>query len=82
MILPMDIIDRTNEIKIYLKNSGDYRYVAQHTGVGYHWLVKFANGAIANPGVQNISKLDSFFKLKEECNPQSPRHQPLLYPRS
>ena len=55
------IKDRANEIKIKAKSHRRYREVSEKTGVGYEWLVKFANDRIDNPGIENIAKLESFF---------------------
>jgi hypothetical protein len=44
-----------------VSEKGDYRFIADKSGVNLYWLQKFAIGAIPNPGVQNIAKLESFF---------------------
>jgi hypothetical protein len=62
----MNILSRTDEVREKAKNYGRYRYVADQSGVGYEWLVKFATGKIPNPRVDNVSALEDFFKNHEK----------------
>lgn len=38
------------------------RDVAEKSGVGYSWLVKFSGGLITNPTISNVSKLETYFE--------------------
>jgi hypothetical protein len=66
----MNILDRTQEIRIKTKKFGRYRFVSEKSKVSYEWLCKFAVGKITNPTVENIHKLEQFFFIKgtEELN--------------
>lgn len=57
----MNIMQRVEQIKQIAEERGDYRAVADKSGVTFHWLQKFAIGAIPNPSVKNIAKLEQFF---------------------
>lgn len=43
-----------------LREHGRYREVADATGLGYDWLAKLAQGAIADPGVNKIERLHRY----------------------
>lgn len=58
----MQILKLVSDIRVQVKNKGDYRTVAQESGVGYEWLAKFAVGAIKNPTIDNVSKLERYFE--------------------
>lgn len=64
----MNIMQRVNKIKEQAAERGDYRIVAEQSGVTFHWLQKFAIGKIPNPGVKNIAKLEDFFLANHEPN--------------
>lgn len=57
----MNILTHVELIRDKAKEHGDYRYVAQKTGVNYHWLQKFACGQIKKPTVENVAKIEPFF---------------------
>ncbi|WP_426994479.1 hypothetical protein [Methylomonas sp. CM2] len=57
----MNIIQRVSQIQQKVAERGDYRIVAQESGVTFHWLQKFAIGKIPNPGVRNVAKLERYF---------------------
>lgn len=58
----MNIMQRVEQIKRLAVTNGDYRQIAEKSGVTYHWLQKFARGGIANPTVSNVAKLEQFFR--------------------
>jgi transcriptional regulator with XRE-family HTH domain len=58
----MNILQRTEEIRKKAQEYGQYRDVAEKSGVGYEWLTKFASGKIKNPGVDKVSSLEDFFR--------------------
>lgn len=68
MLLRMSILDTTEEIRIKANKYGQYRYVSKESGVGREWLCKFAVGAIPNPTVGNVAKLEAFFKKTSTTN--------------
>jgi hypothetical protein len=57
----MDIITKVEFIRDQVKGHGLYRVLAEKSGVSYEWLCKFAVGAINNPTVGNVAKLEKFF---------------------
>jgi hypothetical protein len=58
----MNILEFTKKVSKEAKRFGRYRYVAAESGVSYEWLTKFANGKIPNPTIENVHKLDQFFR--------------------
>jgi hypothetical protein len=58
----MGILERVNIIRSQVKQLGNYQLVAENSGVSYHWLNKFAVGKIVNPTIDNVAKLELFFK--------------------
>lgn len=51
----MDLITQARQ---YLDTQrGNWPTVAQEAGVGYQWLIKFAQGHIDNPGARQIDAL-------------------------
>lgn len=62
MMLSMDILEITEEVRKAAKAYGHYRLVAAKSGVGYEWLAKFSSGAIPNPTVANVARIEAFFK--------------------
>jgi hypothetical protein len=65
----MDILDITEKIRKKARENGQYKHVSEISGVSKEWLCKFAVGAIPNPTVGNVAKLEAFFKRKssDEC---------------
>lgn len=57
----MKIFDRVNQLRELVKASSSLREISDASGVTYAWVVKFANGIIQNPTVENIDKLESYF---------------------
>jgi|688.fasta_scaffold589131_2 hypothetical protein len=57
----MKIIDRVEQLKKMAFEYGNYRLVAEKSGLSFHWLQKFAIGSIENPNVKNVAKLEAFF---------------------
>jgi hypothetical protein len=57
----MKILNYVDSYRDKVKAIGNYIYVAQHSGVSYHWLTKFTQGSIKNPTIDNIAKLENFF---------------------
>jgi hypothetical protein len=66
----MGILDITEKTRKEAKAHGQYKYVSEMSGVSKEWLCKFAVGAIPNPTVSNVAKLEAFFKRKSsnECS--------------
>lgn len=57
----MKILKHVETLKTMAAEHGDYRVLAEKTGVTYHWLQKFAIGVIDNPKINNVAKLESYF---------------------
>jgi len=57
----MDIEKLVLDIRGKVKKHGKYREIALSSGVGYEWLAKFAAGAVDNPTVNNVAKLQIYF---------------------
>lgn len=66
----MKILSHTAEIRDMTKKYGQYRYVADKSGVSYEWLCKFSVGKIKNPTIENVHKLELFFMSIENVNDQ------------
>jgi len=60
----MSILEITENTRKAARDYGQYRLVAQQSGVGFQWLTKFSTGAIANPTVENVARLEAFFKRR------------------
>ncbi|MBK1725698.1 hypothetical protein [Halorhodospira neutriphila] len=39
------------------RRRGTWVRLSEETGIGYHWLTKFAQGRISNPGYQKVAEL-------------------------
>jgi hypothetical protein len=57
----MNILSKTNHLRDRVRSHGNYRVLADQSGVKFDWLTKFARGKIPNPGVVSVSKLETFF---------------------
>ncbi len=68
--MKQDLDERVREL--LHKRRGDWKAVADGSGVSYSWLSKFANGHITNPGYSTLRKLESFLKLAAKAAPSSP----------
>lgn len=44
---------------------GDWPAICQATGLNYHWLVKFAQGRIAEPGATKLAKLAAHLRASD-----------------
>lgn len=64
----MGILEITEKTRKEAKAYGQYKYVSEKSGVGKEWLCKFAVGAIPNPTVGNVAKLEAFFKKKSSSD--------------
>lgn len=60
----MNILDRVESVRKQARCAGSYRVIAEKSGVGYEWLAKFARGAIVNPSVDKIHKLEQYFEIE------------------
>ena len=58
----MSILETVSYLRSLVVQTGDYRSLADSTGVSYHWLQKFACGLMSNPTVQNLAKVEAYFK--------------------
>ena len=75
MLFRMDDIDLLAQTKLKLASahaeSGDsrsrfMRSVAQQSGVGYEWLMKFSAGRIGDPGVVRVQKLHDYLSKSDQ----------------
>ncbi|RLA20982.1 MAG: hypothetical protein DRQ62_09920 [Gammaproteobacteria bacterium] len=64
----MEILNLVESIREKAKAYGNYQLVADNSGVGYQWLSKFATGAIQNPTINNVAKLEVFFQENNCAN--------------
>lgn len=55
-----------------LARKGDWPAISRQTSLSYWWLIKFAQGRIANPGVSHIEALQSHFAK----HPRNPTEEP------
>lgn len=62
----MSIIDLSKKLQDDVHNYGRYRQVSEQSGVSYEWLIKFVNGKIPNPGINNVEKLRQFFNDQKD----------------
>lgn len=62
----MKITQKVSWIREQVKDHGNYRLLAVKASVGYEWLTKFASGAIDNPTIRNVDKLEDFFTRTHE----------------
>lgn len=46
---------------------GDWKSIAEKTGVPYSTLTKIAQGHTENPGVQHVQKLANYFREQDEA---------------
>ena len=44
------------------------REISEGAGVGYHWLHKFKQRAIADPGVSQVERLVTFLERDQRAN--------------
>jgi hypothetical protein len=60
-----DIIKHAGKLREELRlQRGNYRTIADKSGITYHWLVAFAQGKIQNPTIKNIAALDAVLRRK------------------
>jgi len=64
----MNISEKVEVIREAAKLNGNYRVLAKKSGVAYEWLSKFSTGAIQNPTVGNVAKLESFFNSQTNAD--------------
>lgn len=65
--------DRT--LKLLHDDDRDNKEIAAGAGVNGHWLAKFRQGVIANPGVRTVERLHDFLSSGKP-------HQPISAPAS
>lgn len=58
----MDMLNKVAEALQARK--GDWKQIAEDSGVSYSWLTKFAQGRIQNPAYNAIVKLDKVLGKK------------------
>lgn len=56
----VSLLDRTQALVSSLKQIMTLREIADGAGVSSHWLEKFANGKIPNPGIVHVQKVHDF----------------------
>lgn len=59
----MNAKEKTEIIRRKVKELGNYRVVSEKSGVNYDWLTKFSRGAIINPTIDKVAKLEEFFDI-------------------
>lgn len=60
----MSIIETTNQLRDAVKQHGNHKEISRQSGVNFHWLCKFVTGEITNPTINNVAKIEEFFKDK------------------
>lgn len=58
----MRFLEAANALREKARQHGKYKEVGEKTGVNYHWLQQFACGAIKNPTINNLDKIESFYE--------------------
>lgn len=66
-----DIREKTEAIRAAVRARGNYHELAVD-GLSYHWIQKFACGAISNPTVENVAKLEQVLKSTCATPPAQP----------
>lgn len=51
------------------KRRGDWRLIAEQSGVSYSWISKFVNGHIPNPGYATLRDLRSKLHAPDSATP-------------
>jgi hypothetical protein len=60
-------IEETNALLVNRPRSLTYQRICAETGLTYHWLSKFASGAIPDPGARRLEVLrDYLLKARAE----------------
>lgn len=58
----MTLLEETRQM--LQRDKGDWPTTAKETGLGREWLAKLSQGAISDPGVNKIEKLNAYLKAK------------------
>ncbi len=58
----------TEVLRLLEARRGEWKQIADGSGVSYSWLSKFANGHIDNPGFATLTKLHGYL-AKSEAQP-------------
>ena len=61
----MDILLETH--KLLTANPKPLETIAKEAGVGYHWLAKFHQGVIPNPGILHVLRLHKYLSRKNDA---------------
>jgi hypothetical protein len=64
----MTILEQVIFLQKRVRATGDYKRLAPKIGVSYHWLQKFAGGHMPNPTLDNVSKVEKFFRQDDQFN--------------
>jgi hypothetical protein len=62
-----EIRKKTEEIRARVRSAGGYQRFIDR-GLSYHWIQKFACGAIKNPTINNVAKLEDRLNEIESSN--------------
>jgi len=54
---------------------GNWRELANQSGVSYSWLSKFARGCIANPGLRTLERLEDVLARPDIFGQSPPQQQ-------
>ena len=60
------------------RRKGDWPTLCKATGLSYHWLTKFAQGKIAEPGIRKAEKVQAYIAehpLQNAANGAHPTEQ-------
>ena len=68
----MNVRELTRDLEIRAKSQrGNYRRISDSYGIDYSWLVKFANGKMPNPTVDNLHALQVALDREEKKSLQT-----------
>ena len=58
----MTILETENQIRERVGSLRQYERIAVGAGVNLHWLHKYSQGRIPNPGIKAVAALEEYFK--------------------
>jgi hypothetical protein len=57
----MTIAERVESVRLRLQqHKGKYMEIAIATKINYHWVAKFSNGHLPNPGLTRVAAIDKY----------------------
>lgn len=51
-----------------IERKGEWKKIAQGTGVSYSWITQFANRKLNNPGYRTLKRLDAYLSLNSPAS--------------